>query len=785
MKDGLEDIARRLDRLASGGPGAPRIWERVARPVLRRLYARPHIETRAIRQLVRTPDQGELASAVRELASGVAEVERSARLTRRVPMAELHWLWRLYQIVYRARQLIGTVPASFTRQVLAGAVESHQLLPLTDPTAGPAAVAIDPVLDAAHHEFRRLGRKRRLLEAARQLLLEAAAAGTVDAAAARCRRMDISRELARLDRLQAAGIAPEVDLLYQLEQAHAHGDLQRLAASLTALERQAVDAGEDQLARLAGQALEELWRGGDRYSDQAKAASLARSQQQLFGAEVRERIQAGYRRATASIPGLRKRWKDELDDEFFVHLDRYLAGEPTDHTLAAAIAVDGSFELGAAVSPVRALEVNQRLIAVPHPTQDLALAPAQGVSDLPQALIDDPRTVLAGLAAGTLMTRRYLAVETVTTQRQGLRNDARIYVLDGSGSMLGPRSRMRDALLVNELVTLAARLQDPQRAGQPVLYFCYFDLEVGPVRRIATAEEAHQAIEDIIATVRAGGTDIQKALVSSFDQLRQARQRDPDLVRAQVVLVTDGESNIDQAEVEKARAAVGQLPIGLSIIALGQENAALRELAAAQRARGERVFYQFMADSELRAVERGETAGLPIHLPAVQGAAALSQELSAVMKEIEQRGRRLEVPDREYASVLESAMSELGISLASDFSEAARARHEVLLKDETTLRNRFSRWFPIPPPGPPSPITAQEQDQLDELARLLETVAEVVKMGHAHPLEQRADAIEMMERLLRETGMAPWRYAELLRRHAARVGRSLAAVHAAAGELVS
>jgi hypothetical protein len=190
-----------------------------------------------------------------------------------------------------------------------------------------------------------------------------------------------------------------------------------------------------------------------------------------------------------------------------------------------------------------------------------------------------------------------------------------------------------------------------------------------------------------------------------------------------------------------------------------------------------------MADSELQAVERGETAGLPIHLPAVQGAAALSHELTAVMEEIEQRGRRLEVPDREYASVLESAMAELGISMASDFSEAARARHEVLLKDETTLRNRFSRWFPVPAPGPPSPITPQEQEELDELARLLDTVAEVVKMGHAHPLEQRADAIEMMERLLRETGMAPWRYAELLRRHAGRVSRSLAAVHTAAGEL--
>jgi hypothetical protein len=163
----------------------------------------------------------------------------------------------------------------------------------------------------------------------------------------------------------------------------------------------------------------------------------------------------------------------------------------------------------------------------------------------------------------------------------------------------------------------------------------------------------------------------------------------------------------------------------------------------------------------------------------VQAGAALSQELSAVMDEIEQRGRRLEVPDREYASVLESAMNELGLSLSADFTEAARARHEVLLRDEATLLNRYARWFPVPEPSPPSPISAEDHQGLEEVTRLLDSVAEVVAMGHAHPLEQRADAIEMMERLLREAGMAPWRYAELLRRHAGRLQRPLAAVHAA------
>src|SRR6185295_19027679 len=122
----------------------------------------------------------------------------------------------------------------------------------------------------------------------------------------------------------------------------------------------------------------------------------------------------------------------------------------------------------------------------------------------------------------------------------------------------------------------------------------------------------------------------------------------------------------------------------------------------------------------------GRTAGLPIHLPAVQGKAALSQELNSVMDEIEQRGRRLEVPDREYASVLESAMTELGLSLSAAFSEAARARHEVLLRDEATLLNRYARWFPVPERTPPSPITAEDHEGLEEIIRLLDSVAEVM-----------------------------------------------------------
>ena len=135
---------------------------------------------------------------------------------------------------------------------------------------------------------------------------------------------------------------------------------------------------------------------------------------------------------------------------------------------------------------------------------------------------------------------------------------------------------------------------------------------------------------------------------------------DPNLQRAQLVLVTDGEAPVDLPAIEAARAAVGDLPIGVSIIALGQENEALRQLAAQQRARGERVFYQFMDDAELVDVEQGRRDGLPIHLPAEQGPAALAREIESVIDEMDQQLRPLDAVEIDQASVLDRAMSEVG-----------------------------------------------------------------------------------------------------------------------------
>ena len=70
--------------------------------------------------------------------------------------------------------------------------------------------------------------------------------------------------------------------------------------------------------------------------------------------------------------------------------------------------------------------------------------------------------------------------------------------------MLGPRARMRDAILLAELATLVGRLRQPDRFLSPILEMRFFDHELGPITRVATVDEGLAAIADIFATPRLG-----------------------------------------------------------------------------------------------------------------------------------------------------------------------------------------------------------------------------------------------------------------------------------------
>ena len=257
---------------------------------------------------------------------------------------------------------------------------------------------------------------------------------------------------------------------------------------------------------------------------------------------------------------------------------------------------------------------------VKHPTQDLTLLPAEDANDLKDAIIGDPRTILLDLAIGRLFARRFVRDEPTKKTRIVFYGEVRVYVLDGSGSMLGTRARVRDAILIAELSTVMKRLERP-RDVRCTLFYRYFDEQLGPQRRVETAKDAQVAIRDVVRTDRQGGTDIQLALVSSLEQIAEARAIDPELARAQIVLVTDGESEVDEATLVAARAKIGGIPVGISVIALGAENPALRGLVARQRAKGEAAFYHYLDDADCEAIATGRVAGKAVHAPPEVGRA--------------------------------------------------------------------------------------------------------------------------------------------------------------------
>lgn len=807
----------------------------------------------------RTSAGGELAAlldgAIEELEANVTGAERACVVSGRVPTSRAAWLRRLYEVVARASRAVRDAADADERRLAAaidpvmilpplslttsregkgagepgssspvlGAKEEApggrvaaapgEVVPLTGAGPGGSAealvelelAAIDHLLDAARAEAEFLGRRRRLLEAARKLLLDASAALPLDAAGVEARREHITSQIVRINRLEGAGLLPDIGLLHQTRTALGRGDRDKLTAALGAIERIALASGDAAAASRASAALRRLW--GDRDPDGAPArdASRARSAAEVLGEKAMSSLQLAYREAREQLASspvatrAKQRRQQEAAKAYFSS-----AGELA--AVSAALSVDGCFEVGGVLSPVRVIEYEARLRVVSHPTQEMMLLPAQDLEDIPRAVIDDPRRILLSLAEGRLLTRKFIHVETVERSQTQLVGEARIYLLDGSDSMLtrgrvpGARARMRDAILLAELATLHRRLSERSRELRVVLYYRYFTRKLSPVTRVDSADGALRAMAEAIRTQRHGGTDIERALVASFRTVREAREADPDLSRAQIVLVTDGDAEVREQVVREHREKAGDLPIAVSVIALGEENDSLRSLVARQRARGERAFYHFISDEALAAIAGGELDDGPaIHLEAVPAAdraksrsvlaAELEQQLGGLLDELGGLGQARHIDALEAAHAETEALEEIGVPGA--VSEGRQARRELLDRDRRALEARYARWFPAPvaspagappargaPDGAPLPGTP-ERDLLEAVTVALVTVAEVLVEVGGSPLQRQADAVEIIERLLPDARLSPARYQAALRTYPAEVSRALRAVHAA------
>lgn len=816
----LEGLGRRIERVAVEPERVDAGWSvRLVGPLLRTFGWRARFRTTALRALLdaleamppprATAPEGMAAAwrderarrtlsetidaAIDELDDNVVQAERSCVVSGGVPVAHAAWLRRLYEVVTRAARAgwraVERGPNRQTRRLvrsidpvaaLPPLALSHDEAAATTPAA-PAEpkggrllelelAAIDHLLDAAREETAFLGHRRRLLEAARRLLLEASAALPLDRAGVDARSAHVTAEIVRLDRLQGAGLSADVSLLHQARSALTGADRQRLHAALVALDGAALSAGDTSIADRTGEALDALWAGADPFDARTVQASTTRSQRELLGADVVGAVETAYERARDRLG---RRPKDADDAAIYDLAQMYLAPGAHERTLPLVLASDGCFEVGGALSPVRVTEHELVARAVTFPTPDLVLLPARDPSDVPGSVVEDPRMLLLSLAQGRLLTRRYVQVERVERTRTKLVGEVRVYLLDGSGSMVeegtgGARARMRDAILLAELASLMRRYQVGDPTLRVVLYYRYFSHALGDIVRVDSSRSALAAMGDVVGRMRVGGTDIDAALLGSFAQIREAREADPDLARAQIVLVTDGEAAIDEAKVEAARAGLETLPIQLSVVALGHENPALRALVARQRARGEGAFYHFVDDATLAAMsERGVDRGPAIHLPPVADAAddptALRAQLGDLLDDLGALERTRHLEAIEAAALDAKALTPDERTALDAHGEGRKAHREAAERDRRALERRFDRWFPAPTDRKPAERDGgeppPERDDVEAVLVALATIAEVVGAVGGTDLARRADAIDLIERLLPDARLSPARYA--------------------------
>ena len=820
MSDRLDALGERLDRIVRG-PDAieSQLFFRLARPLLAISGWRARVQATALGKLVdllrRSPSlesddhaKAALAAAVVELEANLVALERVAIVKRRVPVAHALWLRRVVDVLALVESAIGLAVGGDPDGAARAAARADPsallppLVPLRDegtpldvdvdahPDVEDARLvdlelaAIDHLFAAARAETLVLGRKRRLLVAARQRLLEASAALPLAREGVRERPRYLAAEITRIDRLEAAGLDADVSLVHQAKTALARRDPRRLFAALSAIDSNALSSGDLEVSKRTGRALSSISGSG---AGSTSDASLARSAAELLGEAARvvplavddARSDALQQLGLGGVPSDR-----EAAQAFL----KYLPEGSEKALVRAAIAADGFFEVGGALAPVRVVEERRLLQVVRHPTQDLVLTPAEDVNDLRDAVIGDPRSILLDLATGRLFARRFALERVARRTRVIMRGEVRVYVLDGSGSMIGPRARVRDGILVAELSTLMRRLDDPGDT-RCTLFYRYFDEALGPVSCVRTVAEARDAIRAIVMNRREGGTDIQAALLASLEQIAEARAHDPDLARAQIVLVTDGEAAVDEDAIVSARDAMRGLPIGVSVIALGQENAALRALVSRQRAKGEAAFYHFLDDEELRGIAAGELASDHVIHPPDRWAdlerdqdklaRALDDETAGLLDELEQIDRGRDVGALERLEEEAQARREVGLADEHEGGDGERARVEALRKDRAALDARYARWFPAPPVGGtpvslPKPGTP-ERDDIDATCCALASVAEVIGLLGGSPLARRADAIDLLERILPDARLTPARYRAVLREFPHAVASSLRA----------
>ncbi len=237
------------------------------------------------------------------------------------------------------------------------------------------------------------------------------------------------------------------------------------------------------------------------------------------------------------------------------------------------------------------------------------LLPLRRLSDLPRALVLQPgKSRLDNFEEGTAFqrTRRKQGVEVVGKQNESAQR-VTIVLVDQSGS-----TKQVERFIRTLTATFSANaLSDVGPSGVPrhkVIILPYGDTVHAEIP-VTSVNQALDLIQNrnIVLRARNEGTQTQEGLLAALRRIKRAQDESAEpLALANIVVVTDGECTINEAELKVEREKIHRkTPIQTMFVAIKGENAELARFANDSQAAGiKRGFYRHFSGEEITRLER-------------------------------------------------------------------------------------------------------------------------------------------------------------------------------------
>lgn len=226
------------------------------------------------------------------------------------------------------------------------------------------------------------------------------------------------------------------------------------------------------------------------------------------------------------------------------------------------------------------------------------LLPLQRFTDMARAILNQPgKTVEENMQEGTAFvpTRKQRVKISAGYGKEGAERIT-VVLFDTSSSMSGDPGRFQ-AGLISAFTGQALSDVSPSGRHRHRVVLVPFGATPGTPLPVTNTAEALDVIRNYQSQLKntGGSTDIQKALLQGMSLIADAEKRSGEpLAAANIVLMTDGQAQVNSAELLQARKAIDrQTPLQTMFIAINETNKELMRFAMDSQSMGvEKGFYR-------------------------------------------------------------------------------------------------------------------------------------------------------------------------------------------------